>query len=273
MAHADVRGGPGRCCRLLLMLRIASAVVTVALVPTRSSADFLSSTTQIDRIISIDGDGIGFIEPEGYVSSSHATLRKTFQAVAPIDVTFRVNDHGGVPSVFLIFDSYLYNFSFEKWAGFRHQLGYKDADGHFHASNEQDGLSFANDGIHSDMFISPEFTRHEFGPGHDTLDWSGDTIQFPQRTIFLLAIWIPPSNAAMPSFALRDGGYEFTLRELPIVSWDPPPDPVIVPEPPASLSFGIGLLSLAMVALARRGWLRSESGDVHLNATTEFVTE
>ena len=84
--------------------------------------------------------------------------------------------------------------------------------------------------------------------GLDTIDWSGGLMKFPNRAVFLFAILVPASNPAMPSFALRDGGYEFTLRELPIVSWQDVPGPLVVPEPPSLTLFGIGLLFLTPAA-------------------------
>jgi hypothetical protein len=207
-------------------------ILLLAILSPSALAAPLNSTVRLDENVHFEGPGLG---PYPIVSANvglySITAQEIFFKDGFIDMDFLVHDLGGGTAELSVYHSVVYNATLRTWLGFQIDFGFKDENGTFVNSTNADGLGFATIVPGKPSFTSNVFSAFEVKNGGETLLWNNGILRSPGYSLYVYRIVVPASNAFMPAFALRDGGYAFTLRQRPIFVNDVDPPPAIVPEP------------------------------------------
>ena len=200
-------------------------------------------------------------------------ITKRFDHVAEIDMEFRVRNTGASTEYF--FTDTVTNNTGVDWTDFHFELGF-GTGANFVRSGLLDFLDFDCPIPGVPAPTSGVFAR--LAHHCNTIDWDMGVVKAGAMTVFTFSIDTPdmlaalfdnanppgpvPASARIPNDgfgAFPNGGYRFTLREIPTVTpTDPPPDDrkqgEALPEPG---SIGFMLFGCAALATCRRFARRS----------------
>jgi hypothetical protein len=159
-------------------------------------------------------------------SANFAAIQKTFTSpTVPIDIVFNVTNSGGVTEY--LFAEGVFNASGVAWNDYHVQLGFGTGD-NFTLADPAFGLNFDSTPPPSSVDLPiTALTPVELG-------YAGGLIPTNSGLSLSFTITVPD--------LLREGGFPFTLRQLPS----------LVPEPASAVLAAFGAVGLGLALLRRR---------------------